>query len=254
MGIDAADYNNDGLIDVFMAHFALEYSTLYQNKGNLVFEDVTSQAQIVEPEWLLVSWGARFMDFDHDGWKDIVHSNGHVYPYLLKVELEEKYGQYKSFYLNKRDGTFEDVSSRVGADVQLPRVSRGVAFGDYDNDGDLDLAVASLNGTPSLYRAHQRNQNHWVMFRLVGRQSNRDGIGGRITIEAAGLPKQLWEIKRTVGIYSVSDPRAHFGLGATATIDKVTVEWPSGKKQVFENVAGDEHYVIDEKTGLEKEF
>jgi len=249
MGVDAADYNNDGLLDVFMTHFALEYSTLYLNKGDLLFEDVTAQARIVEHEWLLVSWGTRFVDFNHDGWKDIIHSNGHVYPYLLTTEMNETYAQPKSFYLNKKNGAFEDVSREVGPDPQNPKVGRAVAFGDLDNDGDIDFAVSNMNGIPSIYRCDSAGGNHWIMFQLRGRESNRDGIGARITIET-GLGKQIWEIKRTLGIYAVSDPRAHFGTGTDATVRKVTVWWPSGTVQTFEDVAADRHYLVDEKEGL----
>lgn len=252
MGVDAADYTNDGLLDVFMTHFALEYSTLYQNKGGLLFEDVTAQARIVEPEWLLVSWGARFVDFDHDGWKDIIHSNGHVYPYLITAGLSETYGQPKSLYLNNRDGTFSDVSRDVGPDVQVPRVGRGVAFGDYNNDGAIDFVVANMNGSPALFRSDQRNGNHWVMFRTVGRKSNRDGIGARIEVTTGDL-RQVWEVKRTLGIYSVSDSRAHFGLGESAVIDRVTVRWPRGIVQEFTDVTADRHYIVDEEAGLSRE-
>jgi len=250
MGVDAADYNNDGLLDVYMTHFALEYSTLYLNKGSLLFEDVTAQARILEPEWLLVSWGTRFVDFNHDGWKDIIHSNGHVYPYLLTTELNEDYAQPKSFYLNNSDGTFLDVSKELGNDPQIPKVARAVAFGDLDNDGDIDFAVSNMNGTPSIYRCDSTGRNHWVMFQARGDQSNRDGIGARITIHSKSIGQQIWEIKRTLGIYSVSDPRAHFGTGQDSVIDRVEVRWPSGAHQSFEDVAADRHYLLDEKEGL----
>jgi hypothetical protein len=252
MGIDAADYNNDGLLDVYMTHFALEYSTLYLNKGRLHFDDVTSSARIAGPEWLLVSWGVRFVDFDLDGWKDIIHSNGHVYPYLIKAGLNESYAQPKSLYRNERDGTFSDVAKRVGPAVQVPEVSRAAAFADFDNDGDIDFVVANMNGSPSLFRCDQKGGNHWVMFRTVGSQSNRDGIGARINLTAGGL-KQVWEIKRTVGIYSVSDPRAHFGLGSAGRIDSLEVLWPSGSTQQFTDIPADRHYVIDERRGIQPE-
>ena len=133
----------------------------------------------------------------------------------------------------------------------MPEVSRGVAFGDVDNDGDIDFIVANMNGTPSLFRCDQRGSNHWMMFQTVGRQSNRDGIGTRITVETDDLT-QVWEIKRTLGIYSVSDSRAHFGLGAASKADRVVVRWPSGKVQEFKNVPADFHYVVDEEEGLKR--
>ncbi len=253
MGVDVADYDNDGLLDAYCTHFAADYSTLYHNDGNLAFTDVTAQARIQTPEWPLVGWGTRFVDLNHDGWKDIFHSNGHVYPYLIKSKTREVYYQPKTLYLNRGDGTFLDASTMAGPALQKPTVSRGVAFADFDNDGDIDCAVATLNGSPQLLRNDVPAGNHWVMFRTVGVKSNRDGIGARITITTGKL-KQVWEIKRTVGIYSASDPRAHFGLGPSATIDSVSVRWPSGKVQEFKDVAADAHYVLHEEEGLRKGF
>ncbi len=251
MGVDVADYDNDGLLDAYCTHFAADYSTLYHNDGNLVFSDVTAQARIQTPEWPLVGWGTRFVDLNHDGWKDIFHSNGHVYPYLIKSKTREVYYQPKTLYLNRGDGTFLDASTMAGPALQKPTVSRGVAFADFDNDGDIDCAIATLNGPPRLFRNDVPAGNHWVMFRTVGVKSNRDGIGARITVTTGKL-KQVWEIKRTVGIYSASDPRAHFGLGPSATIDSVSVRWPSGKVQEFKGVAADVHYVLHEEEGLRK--
>ncbi len=251
MGVDVADYDNDGLLDAYCTHFAADYSTLYHNDGNLVFSDVTAQARIQTPEWPLVGWGTRFVDLNHDGWKDIFHSNGHVYPYLIKSKTREVYYEPKTLYLNRGDGTFLDASTMAGPALQKPTVSRGVAFADFDNDGDIDCAIATLNGSPQLFRNDVPAGNHWIMFRTVGIKSNRDGIGARITVTTGKL-KQVWEIKRTVGIYSASDPRAHFGLGPSATIDSVSVRWPSGKVQEFKGVAADAHYVLHEEEGLRK--
>jgi len=251
MGVDVADYDNDGLLDAYCTHFAADYSTLYRNDGNLVFTDVTAPARIQTPEWPLVSWGTRFVDLNHDGWKDIFHSNGHVYPYLIKSKTREVYYEPKSLYLNQGDGTFLDASALAGPGLQKPTVSRGVAFADFDNDGDIDCAVATLNGSPQLFRNDIPAGNHWIMFRTIGSKSNRDGIGVRITVTTGAL-KQVWDIKRTVGIYSSSDPRAHFGVGQSSTIDTVSVRWPSGKVQEFKDVAADAHYVLHEDEGLRK--
>jgi hypothetical protein len=249
MGIDAADYDNDGKLDVFIAHFANDYSTLYRNDGDLVFRDITYEARIKQAEWHLVAWGAMMVDFNHDGWKDIIHVNGHVYPYLLEADLPEHYAQPGSLYLNQRDGTFSDVSSEGGDDFQRETVSRGAAFGDYDNDGDIDIVVANMNGSPQLFRNDRTDSHHWVIFKLVGTESNRDAIGARITVETAGL-SQLREVKRTVGIYSTSDPRAHFGVGPASSLDSVEIRWPSGEVQTFKNLAVDRHYVVQEGAEL----
>lgn len=252
MGVDVADYNNDGLLDVFVTHFANDYSTLYRNLGGLVFEDSTLESRIQGSEWPFVSWGTFFVDFNHDGWKDIYHSNGHVYPWLRDVNPQETYYQPGSVYLNGRDGTFRDVSKAVGPDIQARALGRGAAFGDYDNDGDLDFIVSNLDGTPQLFRNDRLDGNHWITFKTVGRRSNRDGIGTRISVRTGAGP-QVWEVKRTVGIYSGSDHRAHFGLGEAATVEHVRVRWPSGKTQEFRNVQADFHYVVDEDDGLRRE-
>jgi hypothetical protein len=253
MGIDAADYDNDGRLDVFVTHFANDYSTLYHNAGELLFEDVTSQALLIQPEWPLVSWGTRLVDFDHDGWKDIFHSNGHTYPFVLTAGWSDHYFQPSSLYMNQGDGNFRNVVADAGLDLQKELVGRGVAFGDFDNDGDIDFIIVNLNGSPHFLRNEGSPHHHWVMFRTRGSESNRDGIGTRITVVAGGL-SQIWEIKRTVGIYSASDPRAHFGLAKAEVIDQVRVQWPSGKVQEFRDVEADTHYLIDEGSGLQKEF
>jgi enediyne biosynthesis protein E4 len=252
MGVDAADYDNDGLLDVFMTHFARDYSTLYRNDGDLMFRDVSGLAGIRDPEWFLVAWGTRFVDVNHDGWKDIVHANGHVYPYLMAVDLQEKYRQPNSLYINRGDGTFVDASHLAGPDFAREMVGRGVAFGDFDNDGDIDLAIAQLDGRPRLLRADRTEENHWVMLRLEGVESNRDALGARVSVTCGSL-RQIREIKRSVGIYSAGDPRAHFGLGSCSTIELLTVRWPSGRSQEFERVEADRHYLLREGEDLRPE-
>jgi hypothetical protein len=249
MGLDSADFDNDGWLDLFATHFASDYSTLYENRGRLVFEDISLKAGIVRSEWLLVSWGTRFADFNHDGWKDIYHSNGHVYPFLLGGQFKEVYHQPGTLLINQKDGTFVDASIEAGLH-QLPKVAgRGAAFADFDNDGDIDVAVACLSSKPLLIRNDRRDSNHWVQFKLVGRTGNRDGIGARIRIWSGGHQQQ-WEVKRTVGIYSSSDPRAHFGLGKNLIIERLEIRWPNGETQEFQDVSADQHYVIDEMNGI----
>jgi enediyne biosynthesis protein E4 len=253
MGVDIADYDNDGQMDVFVTDFAGEYSTLYHNERNQVWEDVTLNAQLQKSYGLLVGWGTRFADFNNDGWKDIYHCNGHVASFLIDSDMRESYYQPSTFFLNGKDGKFIDVSTKTGPGIQTRKSSRGAAFADFDNDGDIDFMVANLNDAPQLFRNDRTDHNHWIMFKTVGRATNRDGIGARITA-LTGKLQQIWEIKTTVGIYSASDPRAHFGLGDYDKVDLVLVSWPSGKVQEFRNVAADSHYVIDEKGGLSKQI
>ena len=255
MGVDAADYDNDGRLDVYATHFASDYSTLYRNLGDMQFEDVTARARVREPEWPLVSWGTRFVDLDHDGWKDVVHVNGHVYPHLRDAAGAERYEQPAlTVYLNNVDGTFRQALAEPGSDAAKPVVGRGAAFADFDNDGDVDVLVACLDSPPLLLRNDQASgvARHWLMLRTRGGRSNRDGIGARISARTGAL-EQTWEIKRTVGIYSASDPRAHFGLGSATKVDLLRVAWPSGKVDEFHDVAADAHYLVDEERGLSLE-
>ncbi len=243
MGLDSADFNNDGRLDVFMTHFANDYNTLYLNHGDLWFEDVTHKAHLLQAAWLWVSWGTRFADFDHDGWKDLFHANGHVYPFLLTAGWSESYRQPSSLYLNQRDGTFRPVDPCPA--LAKEAVGRGVAFGDLDNDGDWDIVRANLDDSPQLLRNDLSPETRWVTFLAQGRKSNRDGLGTRITVEAGTLI-QTWEVKRSVGIYSSSDPRAHFGLGGAAVVDRVRIRWPSGLVQEFRGVTANRHYLVVE--------
>jgi hypothetical protein len=250
MGVDLADYDNDGRLDAYKTHFAHDYSTLYHNVGRLLFEDVTAAAGVQEPEWPLVSWSTRLADFNQDGWKDILHVNGHVYPFLRTPVGNESYAQpVTTLYLNRGNGTFSDASGLCGTDARQPAVGRGAAFADLDNDGDIDVVIAVLNGHPILLRNNPPAGTHWLMVRTIGRRSNTDGIGARVTIEAGGQ-RQIWEIKRTVGIYSCSDPRAHFGLGSATKADLLRIDWPSGTVDEQRNVPADHHYVAEEGGGL----
>jgi hypothetical protein len=251
MGVDAGDYDNDGRFDLYAAHFASDYSTLYRNLGGLLFEDVTARARIKDPGWALVKWGTGFLDLDQDGWLDLVHANGHVYPHLRGASGETYEQPALSVYVNNRDGTFRDASAESGPGAAKRVLGRGIAFADLDNDGDLDLAVACLDSRPLLLR-NDGAPGHWLMLRAVGRKGNRDAIGARITVRTGEL-SQLREVHRTVGIYSASDPRTHFGLGAAAKADLVRVEWPGGKVDEFRDVAGDRHYLVDEAAGLSLE-
>src|SRR5262249_26894488 len=158
--------------------------------------------------------------------------NGHVYPFLRNSRFEERYKQPGTLFLNRKNGTFLDVSSRSGMGIQTRRSGRGAAFADFDNDGDIDVIVANMNDSPLLLRNDRFDSNHWIILKAVGRKSNRDGIGTRLTAVSGSL-RQIWEIKRTVGIYSASDPRAHFGLGPYDKVDSLRVQWPSGSVHEF---------------------
>ena len=192
MGVDAADYDNDGRPDLYAAHFASDYSTLYRNLGGLLFEDVTVRARIKDPGWALVKWGTGFLDLDQDGWKDVVHANGHVYPHLRGAAKETYEQPALSVYVNNRDGTFRDVSTEAGPDATKRVLGRGMAFADLDNDGDLDVVVACLDGPPLVLR-NDTAGGHWLQVRS-GRPPEQPGrdrrpghrAGGRAVAAARG--------------------------------------------------------------------
>jgi hypothetical protein len=252
MGIDASDYDNDGRLDVFVTHFASDFSTLYHNLGDLVFKDVTGEARIQATEWALVGWSTCFVDVNNDGWKDLIHVNGHVYPFLLEGGSKEAYRQPATLYLNQKDGAFLDVSSSAGPDFIRETVSRGAAFGDIDNDGDVDLLVANLNESPRLLRNDRTDSNHWIMFKITDRGSKRETIGARVLVTSGSL-HQVRDVRRAVGIYSASDPRVHFGVGSAATVEQVEVRWLDGTSVRFQQLPADQHYAIDRDGTLEKE-
>lgn len=244
MGVDAGDYDGDGRLDLFVTHFARDSSTLYHNEGEMTFTDVSAPAQLRVPEWPLVGWSTRFLDVDCDGRPDILHVNGHVYRFLRQPVEGEGLWQPPSLYWNGGDGTFADVSARVGKDFARGMMARGAAFGDFDNDGDYDVAVAQLGGPTRLLRLDRRDRGHWLMLRLEGRgQSNRDALGAKVWVNCGG---KTWvqEVRRTVGIYSSSDPRLHFGLGSCERVERLEIRWPDGERQVVDGLAVDRHYVI----------
>jgi hypothetical protein len=170
----------------------------------------------------------------------------------LEGGSKEAYRQPATLYLNQKDGTFLDVSRLAGPDFVKEEVSRGAAFGDVDNDGDVDLLVANLNESPRLLRNDRTDSNHWVMFKVTDKASKRETIGARVVVTTGEL-QQVREVRRAVGIYSASDPRVHFGVGSATSIDRVEVKWSDGSVSSFEKVPADQHYVIDRDGTLEKE-
>ncbi|MGA9995889.1 MAG: VCBS repeat-containing protein, partial [Pyrinomonadaceae bacterium] len=181
MGVTVADYNHDGKLDLFVTNFADEYNTLYRDDGRNSFTDVAYAAKVAEMTLPFVGWGTKFFDYDNDGWVDLFIANGHVYPQL------ENYRQRKLFHKNNRDGTFTEIAEQLGPPLMEKRVGRGVAFGDIDNDGDVDLVVNDLDNTPQLLRNDGGNANNSVLIKTVGVKSNRDGIGARVKIVSGDL-------------------------------------------------------------------
>jgi enediyne biosynthesis protein E4 len=248
MGVSAGDYDRDGWLDIFKTNFSGDTSSLYHNTGKGTFDDVTFPAGMgLNTRWL--GWGCGFVDVDNDGWPDIFLVNGHVYPEVERLTTEAGYAQRKVLYHNLHNGRFADVSDKVGEAVQRPNASRGAAFGDYDNDGDVDILINSVNGPPELLRADSSNQNNWIKIKTVGVKSNRDGIGARIKC-VTDDGSQIDEVRSGGSYYSQNDLRVHFGLGKNQKVKTLEIQWPSGQVETISNIAANQVITVKEKAGI----
>jgi hypothetical protein len=250
MGVTAGDYDRDGWLDIFKTNFAGDTSSLYHNVGKGTFDDVTFTAGVgVNTRWL--GWGCGFVDVDNDGWVDLFLVNGHVYPEVERLTTEAGYAQRKVLYRNLHNGRFADVSEQVGGAVIEPTPSRGCAFGDYDNDGHIDILINPVNAVPELLHAESDNQNNWIKIKTIGVKSNRDGIGARIKcITADG--SQIDEVRSGGSYYSQNDLRVHFGLGKYQKAKAIEIRWPSGQVDTLNDLAANQLIVVKEGSGVVK--
>jgi enediyne biosynthesis protein E4 len=250
MGVDAGDFDGDGRSDLFVTTFQDDYKTLYHNDGKLRFSDVTYAAKIGQVSFNRLSWGAAFRDFDNDGWPDVFVASGHVYPQVDGARLaQETYAQGNQVLRNTGDGAFADVTASAGPGLQVIKSSRGAAFGDYDNDGRVDVVVVNMDDTLTLLHNTTKNAHHWLAVKTIGGKSNRDGIGARVRVRAGGRD-QVREVRTSGSYASSNDPRVHFGLGAAPRVESLEVRWPSGALQTFTDVPLDRVVVVHEEQGL----
>jgi enediyne biosynthesis protein E4 len=252
MGISAGDYDRDGNLDLFKTNFSGDTHSLYRNRGNGNFEDKTFESGLgVNTRYL--GWGCGFFDMDNDGWLDIIACNGHVYPEVEQLTTEAGYPQRKLLYRNLRNGRFEDISQQGGPAINTPSAARGCAFGDFDNDGDIDLLVSTINGPPELIRCDSRSGNNWLKVRTIGTKSNRSGIGARLrcTVKSGNGELQMIDEVRSGGSYlSQSDLRVHFGLGKAQRVELLEIRWPSGQVDTLKNVEVNRLIYVKEGQGI----
>jgi hypothetical protein len=248
MGVSAGDFDGDGKLDIFKTNFSGDTSTLYRNMGKMIFDDVTFTAGIgLNTRWL--GWGCGWLDFDNDSWLDILLVNGHVYPEVGKLTTEAGYAQRKVLYQNQRNGNFKDITEKIGGAILEPTASRGCAFGDYDNDGDIDVVINPVNATPDLIRCDSATKNNWLTIKAIGTKSNRSGIGARVKIELEEENKirsLVDEVRSGGSYYSQNDLRVHFGLGNVTKVKSIEVVWPSGTVDKFSDVGSNKIITIKE--------
>ena len=246
MGVDAADYDGDGRLDLYLTHLDFEFDRLYRNQGDGSFEDATFLGKIGYQTFGVSGFGTRFIDYDNDGLRDIFVANGHVLDNIHLFHEKTTYAEPKIVFRNT-GGTFENVTADLGADLSRPRVSRAAAFGDYDNDGDIDVLINNNGQEAELLRNDGGNRRHWLQLRLIGTKSNRDGIGARVKVTAEDLV-QYEQQKGGMSYQAAHDSRLHFGLGDRTKVDRIEIRWPSGAVDEIRDVDADRVLVVKEGT------
>jgi len=252
MGVDAGDFDNDGDEDIFLTNLPAEGNDLYVNVGSGLFEDMSAPSGLGPSSLGYTGFGTAWFDFDNDGWLDILSVNGAVTAIKDRGEASFPYDERKLLFRNLRDGRFEDVTGRAGAVFTLSEVSRGAAFGDVDNDGDMDVLVGTINGPVRLLINNLGNRNHWLGLRLVGTRTPRDMLGARVRIIRQD-GSSLWRRARADGSYaSANDPRVLIGLGEATEAPTVRVRWPNGDVEEWSAVAIDRWTTLKEGQGTRR--
>ncbi len=244
MGTDFGDYNNDGKLDLTVSNYQTETNTLYHNHDGSFFIDNTISSGIAEVTHGYLGWGIKFIDYDNDGYQDIFVANGHLMDNISMLEKHVSYPQKNLLFRNLGDGKFANVKTQNDG-LALKKVSRGVAIGDYDNDGDLDILVSNINQRPDLLQNVVGNQNNWIQLNVVGKKSNRSGIGTRIKV-VTGNHVQYREVQSGGSYLSFHDLRTHFGVGEAKQIDYIEIRWTSGQTDSSTDLPVNHRYVAVE--------
>lgn len=246
MGIDSGDYNNDGLLDLFMTDYTGEFPVLYRNLGRGLFDDATNSAGAGRTAYIHTNWGTGLVDFDNDSHQDIFMACGHFLENVRKIDNRAAYRVANMLLLNQGDGRFKDVSDQAGPGMSVVKCSKGAGFGDLDNDGDIDAVVLNTGTLPTVLRNDTQNDHHWLHVELCGTTSNRDGVGAQVTVVAGDLT-QTAERHSGRGYQSHFGSRLHFGLGKRKHVDRIEVRWIGGGTDVFESVAANQVVWLKER-------
>ena len=251
MGIAVGDYDGDGFLDIFKTNFTDDTCNLFHNDGDGGFTEVTFASGIgVNNQY--VGWGCGFVDYDNDGWPDIIQLNGHVYPEVETWFPDSKFKQKRIVYHNEGDGKFKDVSAQMGPGIAQHYSSRGAAFGDFDNDGGVDVLVLNMNDPPSLLHNIGGNKNNWIKIKLIGTRCNRTAVGARVRV-LTGRHSQMDEVHTGGSVMSQSDLRLHFGVGQAKKVDRIEVKWPTTwKTEQFTDIEVNQILTIKEGAGIIK--
>ncbi len=243
MGVAVGDYDRDGRFDLFVTNFSQDHNTLYRNSGQGYFLDVSGRANLAGSSRPHMGWGTFFFDMDCDGYEDLFVANGHLMPEIEQAGIAMHYRQPNLLYQNAGNGKFVDVSQRAGSGLHIAEVSRAAAYGDYDNDGDLDILVANLDARPNLLRNDSQPRGNWLSLRLRSKGFNREGIGARIYVQTDST-LQMREVRTGTSFQSQNDLRQHFGLGHHERAD-LRIRWPDGSEQEFAAVEANDFYTIN---------
>jgi hypothetical protein len=254
MSADAADVRNNGLYDLYVSHLDFELNRFYRNNGDGTFSDATIPSGLGRTNYRNSSFGARFFDFDNDGWRDLLVTNGHILDNIALYHPGVTYAEERKLYRNLGNGKFTDVTSTQDAAFREPLVGRGMAVGDYDNDGWLDFLVSNNGEDAQLFRneggsAAAARNNRWLGVHLIGTKSNRDGVGAALKLTAGDFVSYD-QAKGGMSYCSAQDPRIHFGLGMHTKVDTLEITWPSGAREVVKNIPADQFVTIEEGKGV----